>query len=189
MDKKTPEPALSPWVIFCPWILIKAVGSHFWGQGHLSWESNGARDYDYLSFFPFILIFSLSGKHMGIHKLSFFHYPSQRRKERKKLEIRGWSRKNGKLSWNGIQYKAMAPHSSTLAWRIPWTEEPGRQQSMGSLRVGHDWATSLPLFTFMHWRRKRHPTPLFLPGESQGWRSLVGCRLWGHTEPDTTAAT
>ena len=38
----------------------------------------------------------------------------------------------------------MAPHSSTLAWRIPWTEEPGRLQSMGLLRVGHDWATSLP---------------------------------------------
>ena len=35
-------------------------------------------------------------------------------------------------------YKAVAPHSSTLAWKIPWTEEPGRQQSMGSLRVGHD---------------------------------------------------
>ena len=50
--------------------------------------------------------------------------------------------------------KAMAPHSSTLAWKIPWAEEPGRVQSMGSLRVGHDWATSLSLSTFMHWRRK-----------------------------------
>ena len=64
--------------------------------------------------------------------------------------------------------KAMAPHSSTLAWKIPWTEEPERLQSMGSLKVGHDWATSLSLFTFMHWRRKWQPTPLFLPGESQG---------------------
>ena len=69
----------------------------------------------------------------------------------------------------------MAPHSSTLAWRIPWMEEPGRLQSMGSLRVGHNWATSLSLFTFMHWRRKRQPTPVFLPGESQGQRSLLGC--------------
>ena len=43
---------------------------------------------------------------------------------------------------------------STLAWKIPWTEEPGRLQSMGSQRVEHDWATSLSLFTFMHWRRK-----------------------------------
>ena len=85
--------------------------------------------------------------------------------------------------------KAMASHSSTLAWKIPWTEEPGRLQSMGSLRVGHDWATSLSLFTFMHWRRKWQPTPEFLPGESQGRRSLVGCRLWGHTESDMTEVT
>ena len=72
--------------------------------------------------------------------------------------------------------KAMAPYSSTLAWKIPWMEEPGRLQSMGSLRVRHDWATSLSLFTFMHWRGKWQP---ILPGESQGWESLVGCRLWG----------
>ena len=63
----------------------------------------------------------------------------------------------------------MAHHSSTLAWKIPWTEEPGRLQSMGLWRVGHDWATSLSLFSFMHWRRKWQPTPVFLPGESQGW--------------------
>ena len=68
-------------------------------------------------------------------------------------------------------------------------EEPGGLQSMGLLRVGHDWATLLSLFTFMHWRRKWQPTPVFLPGESQGQRSLVGCRLWGRTESDTTAAT
>ena len=85
--------------------------------------------------------------------------------------------------------KAMAPHSSTLAWKIPWTEEPGRLQSMGSPRVGHDWATSLSLFIFMHWRRKWQPTPVFLPGESQGWGSLVGCRLWGLTESDATEVT
>ena len=85
--------------------------------------------------------------------------------------------------------KAMAPHSSTLTWKLPWTEEPGRLQSMGSLRVRHDWATSLSLFTFMHWRRQWQPTPVFLPGESQGRGSLVGCRLWGRTELDTTEAT
>ena len=56
-----------------------------------------------------------------------------------------------------IPEKAMAPHSSTLAWKIPWTEERHRLQSMGSLRVRHDWATSLSLFTFMHWRRKWQP--------------------------------
>ena len=85
--------------------------------------------------------------------------------------------------------KAMAPHSSTLAWKIPWMEEPGRLQSTGSLRVGHDWATSLTLFTFMHWRRNWQPTPVFLPGESQGRGSLLGCRLCGRTESDTTAET
>ena len=85
--------------------------------------------------------------------------------------------------------KAMAPHSSTLVWKIPWMEEHGRLQSMESLRLGHDWATSLSLFTFLHWRRKWQPTPLFLPGESQGQWSLVGCRLWGPTESDTTEVT
>ena len=73
----------------------------------------------------------------------------------------------------------MAPHSSTLACKIPWMEEPGRLQSMGSQRVGHDWASSLSLFTFMDWRRKWQPTPVFLPGESRGWGSLVGWGLWG----------
>ena len=76
--------------------------------------------------------------------------------------------------------KAMAPHS--------WVEEPGRLQSMGSLS-----RTRLSdftfLFTFMHWRRKWQPTPVFLPGESQGRGSLVGCRLWGRTESDTTEVT
>ena len=74
----------------------------------------------------------------------------------------------------------MAPHSSPLALKILWAEEPGGLQSMGSLRVRHDWTTSLSLFTFMHWRRNWQPTPVFLPGESQGRGSLVGCRLWGH---------
>ena len=83
----------------------------------------------------------------------------------------------------------MAPHSSTLAWNIPWMEEPGRLQSMGLLGFRHDWVTSLSLFTFMHWRRKWQPTPVFLPGESQGRWSLMGCRLWGRTESDTTEAT
>ena len=85
--------------------------------------------------------------------------------------------------------KAMAPHSSPLAWKIPWTVEPGGLQSMGSLRVRQDPATSLSLFTCMHWRRKWQPTPVFFPGESQERQSLVGCRLWGRTESDTTDST
>ena len=88
-----------------------------------------------------------------------------------------------------ISEKAMAPHSSTLAWKIPRMEEPGRLQSMELLRFGHDWATSLSLFTFMRWRRQWHPSPVLLPGKSHGQRSLVGCRLRGRTESDTTEAT
>ena len=80
----------------------------------------------------------------------------------------------------------MAPDSNTLAWQIPWTEEPGKLQSMGSLSVGHDWATSHSLFLFMHWRRKWQATPIFLPGKSHGQRSLVGCSPWGRKESDTT---
>jgi len=93
--------------------------------------------------------------------------------------------------WKPVQYweKAMASHSSTVAWKIPWMEEPVRLQSMGLVRVRHDWVTSLSLSTFMHWRRKWQPTPVFLPGESHGRRSLVGCSPWGPTESDTTEAT
>ena len=91
-----------------------------------------------------------------------------------------------------IVYLRLAPHSSTLAWKIPWTEEPGRLQSMGSLGVRHNWVTSLSLFTFIHWRRTWQPIPVFLPGESQGQGSLVGCRLWGrrvvHDWSDLAAA-
>ena len=83
----------------------------------------------------------------------------------------------------------MAPHSTTLAWKIPWMEEPGGLQSMGSLGVGHNRTTTLSLFTFMHWRREQQLTPVFLPGESQGRGSLVGCPLWGRTESDMTEAT
>ena len=100
-------------------------------------------------------------------------------------ELGAWLETAGYGIWQLIYYlmeKAMVPHSSTLAWKIPRTEKRGRLQSMGSLRVGHDWATSLSLFTFMHWRRKWQPTPVFLPGQSQAQRSLMGCRLWGRTD-------
>ena len=82
--------------------------------------------------------------------------------------------------YNPYLEKAIAPHSSTLAWKIPWMEKPGRLQSMGSLRVGHDWATSLSLFSVMHQRKKWQPTPVFLPGESQRQRSLVGPSMGLH---------
>ena len=77
----------------------------------------------------------------------------------------------------------MAPHFSTLVWKIPWTEELGRLQSMGSLRVGHDFT-----FTFhFHALEKEMATHSSVLAWGQ-W-SLVGCRLWGHTELDTTDAT
>ena len=85
----------------------------------------------------------------------------------------------------------MAPHSSTLAWKISWMEEPGgcnpwgRKESDTTERLYFHFS----LFTFMHWRKKWQPTPEFLPGESQGWGSLVGCYLWGRTELDTTEVT
>ena len=81
------------------------------------------------------------------------------------------------FSWDFVE-KVMATHSSTLAWKIPWAEEPGGLQSMGSLGVGHDWENSLSLFTLMHWRRQWQPTPVFLPGESQErgawWAAVYG---------------
>ena len=90
------------------------------------------------------------------------------------------------LGWEYPLEKAMAPHSSTLAWKIPWMEEPGRLQSMGSLRIRHDWVSSLSVFTFLHWRRKWQSTPVFLPGELRGQKSLEGCSPWGHWGSDTT---
>ena len=108
------------------------------------------------------------------------------------LQFQSWFVPISLRSFLGIlatYVKAMAPHSSTLAWKIPWMEEPGRLWSMGSLRVGHDWAASLSLFTVTHWRRKWQPTPVFLPGGSQGEGSLVGCHLWDHTKSDTTEVT
>ena len=86
----------------------------------------------------------------------------------------------------------MAAHSSTLAWKIPWMEEPGKLQSMGLRRIRHDWETSLSLFTFMNWKRKWQLTPVFLPGESQrqepGRLPCMGSHRVGHDWCDLAAA-
>ena len=107
--------------------------------------------------------------------------------------INRWARRRSLPFWriHGalVSEKAMAPHSSTGAWKIPWMEEPGGLQSTESRRVGPDWATSLSLFTFMHWRRKWQPTPVFSPGESQGQGNLVSCHLWGRRGSDMTEVT
>ena len=94
-----------------------------------------------------------------------------------------------------LEEKAMAPHSSTLAWQIPWTEEPGGLQSMRSLRVGHDWATSLSLFTFhFHALEKEmstHSSVLAwrIPGTGEpGGLPSLGLHRVGHDWSDLAAA-
>ena len=87
--------------------------------------------------------------------------------------------------------KAMAPHSSTLAWKIPQTEEPGRLQSMRSLRVGHNWATSRSLFSFMHWRRKWQPIQcscLENPRVGGAWWTSMGSHRVRHYWSNLAAA-
>ena len=83
----------------------------------------------------------------------------------------------------------MATHSSTVAWKIAWVEEPGRLQSMGLRRVRR-----LSDFTFtfhFHALEKEMAihSSVLVWRESQGWGSLVGCHLWGRTESDMTEAT
>ena len=81
----------------------------------------------------------------------------------------------------------MAPHSSTLAWKISWMEEPGGLQFMGLEEPDRTERLHFH-FHFRALEKDWQPTPVLLPGESQGWGSLVGCRLWGRTESDTTEA-
>ena len=133
--------------------------------------SSYLQSFPLLGSFPMIWLFASGGQNIGASALVL------------PVNIQDW------FPLGLTVEKAMAPHSSTLAWKIPWTEEPGRLLTMGSRRVGHDWETSLSFFPFMHWRRKWQPTPVFLPGESQGRGNLVGHRLWGLTESDTTEAT
>ena len=107
-----------------------------------------------------------------------------------------WETRAPSLVWEDLLEKERAIHSSTIAWKIPWTEEPGRLQSTGSQRVGQDWATSLFHFYCMYvfgswvrkipWRRKWQSTPVLLLGKSHGQRSLVGYSLWGGKESDMT---
>ena len=117
--------------------------------------------------------------------------------------IPGSGRSPEEGSGNPLQYSCLGNPMDRGAWwtTVPWgCKQSNTTERLNSnwyiyrcnnMRAGfrHDWATSLSLFTFMHWRRKWQPTPVFLPGESQGWQSLVSCRLWGHTESDTTEVT
>ena len=90
------------------------------------------------------------------------------------------------IYFQAVLEKEMATHSSILTQRILWTEEPDGLLSIGSTELDTTEATQ---HACMHWGRKWQPTPVFLPGESQGQGSLVGCRLWGCTELDATEVT
>ena len=86
---------------------------------------------------------------------------------------------------NSTSEKGMATHSSILAWKNRMERAAWQAAVHGVARS----PTRLSDFTFMYWWRKWQLTPVFLPGESQGWRSLVGCHLWGLQESDTTEVT
>ena len=116
-------------------------------------------------------------------------------------ETQVWS-----LAWEDPLEKRIATHFHILAWRIPWTTKSGGLKSMGLQRVGHDWATKHTAHTMalkqetdglqvghlqsssllLPWRRKWQPTPVLLPGEFQGQRTLVGYSPGDHKEWDTT---
>ena len=84
--------------------------------------------------------------------------------------------------------KAMAPHSSTLAWKIPWMEEPGRLQSMGS--QGRTWLSDFTFTFHFHALEKEMAThSSVLAWRIPGQGSLMGCHLWSRTESDTTDMT
>ena len=84
-----------------------------------------------------------------------------------------------------LQYSCLENPMDGGAW---WAAVHGVAKSWKRLS-NFIFTFHISLFTCMHWRRKWQPTPVFLPGESQGWGSLVGCRLWGRTESDMTEAT
>ena len=95
-------------------------------------------------------------------------------------QIRGLMQIIGEGNGNPLQYSCLENPMDGGAW---WAAVHGVAKSRTRLS---DFTFTFP---FMHWRRKWQPTPVFLPGESQGRWSLVGCHLWGRTELDTTEAT
>ena len=90
------------------------------------------------------------------------------------------------LSWEDPLEKEKVIHSSILVWATPRTEEHGRRNMLNNSVAAwlYMWLEIWRSRTCFR-RRQWHPAPVLLPGKSHGWRSLVGCRLWGHTELDT----
>ena len=109
-----------------------------------------------------------------------------------KRNSKTWTMSSSKMSVSEvtgrISSKAAFSRSSSI-FTYPIARIIHRYQGYESLPAEFTVLSIIPVFTFMHWRRKWQPTSVFLPGESQGQRSLVGCHLWGHTESDTTEAT
>ena len=90
------------------------------------------------------------------------------------------------VNQHSLSEKAMAPTPVLLPGKSHGQKSLVGCSPWGSQRVGRNWATSLSLFTFMHWRRQWQPTPVLLPGRSHGQRSLVGCSPWGREESEAT---
>ena len=88
-----------------------------------------------------------------------------------------------------VMEKVMAPHSSTLAWKIPWMKEPGGLQSMASLRVGHQLSNFTFTFHFHALEKEMATHSNILAWRIPGTGSLVGCHLWGRTESEMTEVT
>ena len=146
--------------------LVKSSGERKWGS---AWCSKGrdsefvitpgaaeAKKYLWRAVFPAEILYRLGQRELRRHSELemgrgdqgvFGACPLSLSKEEKVVSCQGRERSDRFCDWLS---EKVAPHSRTLAWKTPWREEPRGLQSMGSLRVGQDWATSLSLFTFMH---------------------------------------
>ena len=118
-----------------------------------------------LSYWQKLRSLTTHSNHKSVRKLAFLYVADQ---------------SNGEGNGTPLQYSCLENPMDGGTW---WATVHGVAKSWTQLS---DFTL---IFTFMHWRGKWQPTPVFLPGESQGRESLVGCLLWGCTELDTTEAT
>ena len=127
--------------------------------------------------------------HIGNHHRSLL--------SKEKLPYRLYTLKTGKLDgipdhlsefWRKTSYRPQAFMEPCIA-RMSWVHRGAWWAAVHGVAQSRTWLKRLSMHACRHWRRKWQPTPVFLPGESQGQRSLVGCRLWGCAESDTTDTT